>query len=194
MSAAVIEAFRRYAREAFVVVPKGDEEAILFSNQNADRYAAYLEELKKETDVEVLARLLGEKIKGPRDLGIDLWLPVLCRIREILGEDRDARMAEVIVQLVYGELEEARGSWLEARRAFPADAELSRLGIVTAAFCRDPEILEDCADLLPTQERDRVLDLAKKERWEEIIRMFPIGLGENRWFRKAREAVLSRGG
>ena len=139
------EAFLRYAEGAFRVEP----DAAYLSDNNESLYQGFVDSLQGVADADALVELLAmETPVKSRDVRYELWVAVLQRLRDLLGGDRDAMIAEILVHIIYGEYDEAGPAWEHAHDIYPGDPEVLRAGMLTAAVNRDTEAFRLCLDQL----------------------------------------------
>ena len=188
------ETFLKYADGAFQVKKDSQGTGVYLSDANEALYQAFTDSLESVDDIEVLVELLGMSIPtAARDLRYDLWIPVLRRIHALLGGDRDAKVAEVLVHLMYGEDEEAALAWDEAHDVYPSDPDVLKVGLIVAAVNRDDETLRICLDLLRVADPGNpnlihVATLAEKEDWRGIQTRVGYPIRQNPWFDRASKA------
>lgn len=183
------EVFAEYVARGFRVEGGG----VYLSEENAALYEAYREAVGRVRNVDDLVPLLALEITGPRDLRYDLWIPVLQRIQELLGGDRDAGLAEVMVDLIYGEDDDAEITWRELQNIYPSDPEVLRVGLIVGLTWKDEEIIRTClGGLPPSPENFKIEACLEREDWDGMKRLIHYDLKRLEWFRRAAEAVKNR--
>jgi hypothetical protein len=188
------EAFLKYAEGAFQIRKEAGGTGVYLSDANETLYKSFVDSLEGVNDVEALVELLAMQTpNAARDLRYDLWIPVLRRIHALLGGDRDAKIAEVLVNLMYGEDDEAALAWEEAHDVYPSDPEVLKVGLVVAAVNRDDETLRICLDLLRVADPGNpnlihLATLAEKEDWRSIQSRVSYPLHHNPWFDRASKS------
>jgi hypothetical protein len=192
------EAFFRYARKAFRVKKQGEGTAVFLSPDHEVFYQAFVESLRETAKVDDLVELLAlETPQVSRDVRYELWIAVLRRIREILGGDQEAVIAEVLVHLMYGEDDDAAAAWEDLRQIYPGDPEVLKVGLCVAAVNRDEEALKECLEGLRAAEagprrKDLETLLAKKD-WRGIQATVRYNPRRNAWFERAAQARANAG-
>jgi hypothetical protein len=183
------EAFAAYAAGGFRV----DGGGVYLSDDNPALYESYREAVRRVEDVEDLVPLLALEFRGPRDLTYDLWIPVLQRIRELSGGDRDAGLAEVMVNLIYGEDDEAELTWRELQNLYPTDGEVLRVGLMVGLTWRDEEVVKACLEgLPPSPENFKIEECLGRNDWEGMKRLIHYDVKRLEWFRRASQALKAR--
>lgn len=183
------EAFAQYAAKGF----RAEGGGVYLSEENAELYELFREAVGRVQTVDELVPLLALKFEGPRDLRHDLWIPVLQRIRQLLGEDRDAALAEVMVHLIYGEDDDAEITWRELHNLYPTDPEVLRVGMVVGLAWRDEEIVRTCLAGLPSlPENFKIEACLKRADWGGMKRLIHYDLRRLEWFRRAAREVQIR--
>lgn len=186
--------FLKYAEGAFQIRKDPQGTGVYLSEQNESLYQSFMDSLEGVDDIEALVELLAMPTPtAARDLRYDLWVPVLRRIHALLGGDRDAKVAEVLVHLMYGEDEEAALAWHEAHDVYPSDLDVLKVGLIVAAVNRDDENFRICLDLLRVGDPGNpnlihLAALGEKEDWRAIQSRVSYPLHHNPWFKRASKA------
>lgn len=188
------EAFLKYAEGAFQIRQDPQGTGVYLSDANEALYQSFIGSLESVNDVESLVQLLAIPTpSAARDLRYDLWVPVLRRIHALLGGDRDAKIAEVLVNLMYGEDDEAALAWDEAHDVYPSDPDVLKVGLLVSAVNRDDETFRICLDLLRVadpgnQTLIHLAVLAEQQDWRAIQLRVSYPLRHNPWFDRAAKA------
>jgi len=183
------EAFERYAAGGFRIEGGG----VYLSDENGALYERYQEAVKQVESVDSLVPLLTMRFKGPRDLTYELWIPVLQRIRSLLGDDRDAALSEVMVHLIYGEDDDAEITWRELQNLYPADPEVLRVGLLVGFTWKDEEIVRTCVQgLPPSPELIKIEACLDRGDWEAMRMLVHYDPHRLEWFQRASQARKAR--
>jgi hypothetical protein len=188
------EAFLAYARGAFRQEQDRNQTSTYLSEGNESLFEAFVESVGAVEQVDPLVELLAmETPRGPRDIKYELWVVVLQRIRQILGGDRDALVAEVLVHLTYGEDDDAIVTWEEARDIYPDDPEVLRVGLLVAAANRLEEEMGSCLNGLAAREPSDDLwaelqALLERRDWRALQLRSRYNPRRNQWFERAARA------
>ncbi|HLG42511.1 MAG TPA: hypothetical protein VI643_04030 [Planctomycetota bacterium] len=183
------ESFEAYAAGGFRVEGGG----VYLSDENGALYERYQEAVKQVGSVDELVPLLAIRFTGPRDLTYELWIPVLQRIRTLLGDDRDAALSEVMVHLIYGEDDDAEITWRELQNLYPTDLEILRVGLLVGFTWKDEEIVRTCLQgLPPSPENLRIESCLDKTDWEGMRMLVHYDPHRLEWFQRASQAFKAR--
>lgn len=184
------KAFRAFVAGGYRI----EKGRVVRTGENDALYEAFERSLRQVEDVDELVRLLTLQAAGPLDTRYRLWVPVLRRIGEVRGGDRDAMLSEILVHLIYGEDEDGEDFWREARRRWPDDDEVYRVGLLVGMAMRDPGIMKECFSKLPPDPgHARAEGLIEAGDWDGARAYLHYDPRRLEWFRRASEAAQAAG-